>query len=103
MNKTPPNTRKGRWIMLTKTKRELTVQETVKALLPFYEYCVKFWKREGKTNAVAVQMALKDIEGLSANPFEPNGEDWYCDEDCLMPLTEDCYIDDYIEYIISQY
>ena len=61
--------------MAVATKRELTIQETVKVLLPFYEDCVKFWLREGKTKSVAVQMALQDIESLNTNPFEPNG-DW---------------------------
>lgn len=61
--------------MAVATKRMLTVQETVKVLLPFYEDCVKFWLREGKVKPVAVEMALKDIESLNTNPFEPNG-DW---------------------------
>lgn len=61
--------------MAVVTKRMLTVQETVKVLLPFYEDCVKFWLREGKTKSAAVQMALQDIESISTNPFEPNG-DW---------------------------
>lgn len=61
--------------MAVATKRMLTVQETVKVLLPFYEDCVKFWVREGKTQSAAIQMALQDIENISTNPFEPNG-DW---------------------------
>lgn len=61
--------------MTVATKRMLTVQETVKVLLPFYEDCVKFWLREGKPKSVASDMAIADIERLNTNPFEPNG-DW---------------------------
>lgn len=59
----------------TTVKEMLTVEETVKVLVAFYKDCVGFWKREGKTDSVAKQMALQDIESLNTNPFEPNG-DW---------------------------
>lgn len=32
-----------------------------------------------------------------------DGEGWYCDTDCLMSLTEDSRVDEYINYLIETY
>lgn len=53
--------------------REMTVKETVKALIPFYIECADFWKRNGTDTEEAVRRALIDVGNLEHDPYSPNG------------------------------
>lgn len=70
-------------------KTMLTVEETVKVLVPFYSDCVAFWKREGYSEIDAKEKALYDIESLCCNPYEPNGA-WINQEakNCFIEFFE---------------
>lgn len=58
----------------------LTANETRIVLEEFYESCIRFWKREKECNSEnydfeinVEKQALKDVKGISTNPFSPNG------------------------------
>ena len=48
--------------------------KTVEVLIAAYQDCERFWIREGKSQEEAKMLARKDIEGMTTNPFSPNGE-----------------------------
>lgn len=47
---------------------------TVEVMIEAYQNCVDHWLREGVQEEEAKRLARKDIEGMTTNPFSPNGE-----------------------------
>ena len=58
----------------------MTVFEIAEILTRFYGECYRFWIREGKDEVSARQLAMKDIEGITTNPYSPNGEKFNTDD-----------------------
>ena len=53
----------------------LNRQETYKILAEFFNDCVKFWILSGvKDYREAFTLAIKDVEGITHNPYLPQGE-----------------------------
>lgn len=52
----------------------LSVLETTEVVSKFLCENFNYWTREGKTPQEAVELAIKDTEGIATNPFTPNGE-----------------------------
>ena len=48
--------------------------DTMALLDNFFNDCLVFWKREGKSQNEAFDLALKDVSHVIYNPFEPNGD-----------------------------
>lgn len=48
--------------------------KTIEILEEMHADCLKFWEREGKEESEAAELAKKDIERLTTNPFSPKGE-----------------------------
>lgn len=40
----------------------------------FYSDCVDFWLESGKGGREAHFLAMKDVEGITHDPFSPNGD-----------------------------
>ena len=56
------------------TTKEMTIKETVKALVPFYFDCLHYWELTcGKEHQEAVRLALYDMENIQTDPYSPNG------------------------------
>ena len=53
--------------------KEMTVKDTVKALVPFFFDCVHYWETCGKEPQTAVHFALCDLENIQRDPYSPNG------------------------------
>ena len=68
------------------TKQVMTIKETMAILFSFHDECVKYWLHEGKPHSEAMNLALQDIEGLSTNPYDPNG-DWL-DQEAKLHFME---------------
>ena len=49
-------------------------KETEAILEQFFVECMVFWKHNGKTERIAFENALHDIEGIHHNPYEPHGD-----------------------------
>lgn len=49
--------------------------KTSEVLIRFYGDCKNFWLREGEDDRQAKELALKDLERLKTNPYEPRGEE----------------------------
>lgn len=60
--------------------------ETTEVLTRFYSECEAFWLREGKDVKDAKELALKDLEHLTRNPYEPMGNE--LDEDAQRIVIE---------------
>ena len=52
---------------------EMTIKDTVQALVPFFIDCVNYWEGCGKEMNEAVECALKDMENIKCDPFSPSG------------------------------
>lgn len=53
----------------------LNAKETEEVLDKFFKECWRFWKLRGETERQSFMNALKDIQTLKRNPYDPNG-DW---------------------------
>ena len=49
-----------------------TFEETTDILKNFYEDCLRFWERENAPDARL--NALKDVERITTDPYDPNGK-----------------------------
>lgn len=58
--------------MLTANK-EMSIKDTVKALVPFYFDCLHYWESQGKDHENAVHHALTDLSNIQTDPYSPNG------------------------------
>lgn len=52
----------------------LGYKETYDIVKAFYIDCVKFWTQQGENVHEAHNMAKKDLEAITTNPFSPRGE-----------------------------
>lgn len=48
--------------------------ETGKIVTSFLCENFTFWLREGKTQEQAIELAIKDADGIATDPFSPNGK-----------------------------
>lgn len=72
--------------MTVATKEEMTIKETVKALVPFYFDCLHYWESQGKEHDNAVHHALTDLSNIQTDPYSPNGK-------YLHEMTKHCVIE----------
>ena len=52
----------------------LSAKETEEILDKFFKECFRFWKLRGETERQSFMNALKDIQTLKRNPYDPNGD-----------------------------
>ena len=52
----------------------LNNKETQSVLGQFFNACLKFWWSAGKDQRTAWELSIKDIEGLTTDPYSPQGE-----------------------------
>ena len=49
-------------------------EETTYLLNKFFEDCFAFWINEGKDDKEAFELALKETDQVTCNPFTPSGD-----------------------------
>lgn len=69
---------KEKYIKSTKSNESEVSNETRQVLDSFYEDCIKFWDKEKErgfnSNKNSKELALQDVEFITSNPNDPNGE-----------------------------
>ena len=49
-------------------------EETIYLLHSFFQDCMAFWLREGKSDREAIELALNEISQVTHDPFTPAGD-----------------------------
>ncbi|WP_289764512.1 hypothetical protein [uncultured Duncaniella sp.] len=52
----------------------MTEDNQRKILDNHYKGCLDFWKRQGKDEITAMELALRELEKVTTNPLSPHGE-----------------------------
>lgn len=52
----------------------LNHDQTYSILGEFFNACLKFWWSAGKDQRTAWEWAIRDIEGITTDPYSPQGE-----------------------------
>ena len=52
----------------------LNYDQTYKILGEFFNACLKFWWSAGKDKRTAWEWAIRDVEGITKDPYSPQGE-----------------------------
>lgn len=65
----------------------MNFDDTVKVLTTFYIDCQVYHAKQTNDPHKAVQLALKDVQGITTNPFSPNGEKLHTEAKKLFIAT----------------
>ncbi len=52
----------------------LNYDQTYSILGEFFNACLKFWWSAGKDQRTAWEWAIRDVEGVTRDPYSPQGE-----------------------------